>query len=73
MCEQPQEVLEALYAEAFSRFGTACLWSKQPCRHPTTEHARIIARTLRAEGGRNAYALARRIEEACDAADSAAA
>lgn len=28
--------LEGLYAEAFSRFGTACLWSKQPVRHPTS-------------------------------------
>jgi hypothetical protein len=70
---QPRTVLSTLYTEAFLRFGHACLWSKKPCRHPTAEHARIIARCLRVEGGRDAYELARRIEEACDAADCAAA
>lgn len=65
--------LEGLYAEAFSRFGTACLWSKQPVRHPTVAHARIIADALRVEGGREAYVLAAELDEACDAVDRPAA
>jgi hypothetical protein len=73
MSAEPQALVGALYADAFRQFGHACLWSKKPVRHPTTEHARIIARSLRIEGGREAYALAREIEEACDAADLAAA
>ena len=72
MSEQPAALLRTLYAEAFSRFGPSCLWSKQPRSDPTVDEARIIARCLRVEGGREAYELARRIEEACDAADLAA-
>jgi hypothetical protein len=65
--------LKDLYAEAFSRFGIACLWSKKPVRVPTVQHARIIADALRLEGGCEAYVLAREIDEACDAADRPAA
>lgn len=71
--ETASRTLDHLYAEAFSRFGISCLWSKQPVRTPTVEHARIIADALRAEGGREAYVLAREIDEACDAADRSAA
>jgi hypothetical protein len=65
--------LGRLYADAFSRFGASCLWSKTPVRHPTAQHARVIAEALRIEGGPAAYALAREIDEACDAADASAA
>jgi hypothetical protein len=61
--------LSSLYEEAFERFQYACLWSKKPVENPTSTHARIIAGSLRSEGGRSAYELARRIEEACDAVD----
>jgi hypothetical protein len=64
--------LQDLYAEAFSRFGSSCLWSKRPVAQATAEHARIIARSLRIEGGREAYLLGRQIEEVCDATDFAA-
>jgi hypothetical protein len=73
MSTDPKARLAELYAEAFRRFGAACLWSKQPVPDPGVDHARIVARALRTEGGREAYALARRIEEACDAVDIAAA
>lgn len=72
MPASPDPSLQDLYADAFSRFGSSCLWSKKPVSHPTADHARIIAHSLRIEGGRDAYLLARQIEEACDAADFAA-
>jgi hypothetical protein len=68
-----RRTLADLYADAFSRFGASCLWSKQPVDAPTARHARIVAEALRTEGGRDAYALAREIDEACDAADRPAA
>ena len=38
--------LGRLYADAFSRFGASCLWSKTPVRHPTAQHAKVIAEAL---------------------------
>ncbi len=73
MSAKPQTLVQDLYAKAFQQFGASCLWSREPVRDPTTAHARIIAHALRVEGGREAYSLAREIEEACDAADLAAA
>lgn len=73
MSANPNLQLAALYADAFRRFGFSCLWSKKPVCDPGTEHARIIAHALRTEGGREAYGLARQIEDACDAIDLAAA
>jgi hypothetical protein len=73
MTLEPRKLLSELYADAFVRFGSSCLWSKQPVHAPTPEHARIIAHSLKVEGGADAYALARRIEEACDAVDRSAA
>ncbi len=67
------ESFASLYRRAFSEFGTECLWSRKPVPHVTPEHARIVARTLKREGGANAYRLARLIEEACDAADTTSA
>jgi hypothetical protein len=60
-----------LYARAFAEFGAECLWSRKPVRSVTTEHARVIAQALKREGGVEAYRMARELEEACDAADSA--
>ena len=69
MSTDPKARLEDLYADAFRRFGHSCLWSKQPVRDPGVDHARIFAHALRTEGGREAYALAGQIEDACDAVE----
>ena len=64
----PKSDLTELYHLAFSEFGAECLWSRKPVRCVTPQHARIIAKTLKQEGGADAYRLARLIEEACAAA-----
>lgn len=65
--KQHAEALERLYRRAFSEYGVKCLWSWVPVNHPTTAHARVIARALIAEGDRAARELAWKIEDACDA------
>jgi len=71
--KQHTEALECLYCRAFSEYGVKCLWSWAPVDHPTTAHARVIARALIAEGDRVARELAWKIQDACDAADRAPA
>lgn len=61
--------LDQLYARAFSEYGIKCLWSWRQIKNPSSGHARVIARALRAEGGRAARELSWKIEDACDAAD----
>lgn len=61
--------LDQLYARAFSEYGIKCLWSWRQIKNPSSGHARVIARALRAEGDRAARELSWKIEDACDAAD----
>ncbi|MCY4589025.1 MAG: hypothetical protein OXE86_00370 [Alphaproteobacteria bacterium] len=61
--------MERLYLEAFSRFGTPCLWHLKPVETPNAEHLRIVARALKREGWKEEYAFARRLESMCDAID----
>lgn len=67
--KQRAEAFERLYERAFAEYGVKCLWSWAPVGNPTPEHARVIARALKSEGGRSARELAWKIEDACDAAD----
>lgn len=67
--KQHTEALERLYRRAFSEYGVKCLWSYGPVSHPTTAHARVIARALITEGDRVARELAWKIQDVCDAAD----
>lgn len=67
----PKDMRDA-QREAFSRFGASCLWSKRPVDAPTAVHLRIIARCLKSQGGKRAYAMARKLEEISDAADRSA-
>lgn len=62
------EVVARLYRQAFSDFGALALWSSRPAVDPTVADALAITHSLRAEGDRNARALAERIEQACRAA-----
>ena len=61
--------MERLYLEAFSRFGTSCLWHMKPVESPNAEHLRIVARALKQQGWKEEYAFARRLESMCDAID----
>lgn len=67
--EWAAEETRRLYRRAFAEFGIQCLWSRSSVPDPTPAHARVIARTLKIEGGRAAWELAWEIEAACDAAE----
>ena len=59
----------ALYHEAFRECGPACLWNLVPAAVPDTDSIRNAARRLRLYGWKKEYALARKMEAACDAID----
>jgi hypothetical protein len=56
-----------LYHQAFKEFCTRALWNWRELDPPSITQALAVADALRAEGNRDARALAARIEQACRA------
>lgn len=57
-----------LYREAYARFRLSALWNSRQLDQPTPDHARVVARQLRAKGDMRAWRHAARMKAACDAA-----
>ncbi|MBF0162720.1 MAG: hypothetical protein HQL88_10590 [Magnetococcales bacterium] len=57
-----------LYHQAFQKFGSQSLWSRQPSASPTIAQALVVAECLRREGDQITRAFAVQMEEACRAA-----
>ncbi|MEO5330959.1 MAG: hypothetical protein H7839_02980 [Magnetococcus sp. YQC-5] len=66
-CVAPDEVA-SLYHQAFQKFGTQSLWSRQPSEQPTIAQALVVSECLRREGNLTTRSFAIQIEEACRAA-----
>lgn len=64
-----QRTLDALYREAFARYGAIALWNCRPVEHPSPADALAITRALRTHGRMEGRRLAERIEALCRAAD----
>lgn len=59
---------ETLYAEAWARYGSLCLWNMQRAEPPTAPDLRGAAHALRHRGDMAARRLAERLEKTADAA-----
>jgi len=62
------EVLRALYREAFAAYGIRALWNSRPVADPTVADVLAITESLRVEGDLGARRLAEEIENASLAA-----